>query len=152
MAAPVRVSRRPSGWRAGGGPDRPERLGHHEGRDVRRGGDEITIGDDVMFASDVQVRCDDGHPIFDVPTGLRVNVSRSITIGAHVWLGLRSAVLGGVSIGAGTVVGLGSIVTKDLPNNVIAVGTPAKIVRRDIAWERPHLTLPRPISSRTPRR
>ena len=107
-------------------------------------GTSITIGEDVMFASDVQVRCDDGHPIFDVSTGRRVNVSRSITIGPHVWLGLRATVLGGVTIGAGTVVGLGSIVTKDLPNNVIAAGSPAKIVRRDIAWERPHLTLQRP--------
>ena len=107
-------------------------------------GATITIGDDVMFASDVQVRCDDGHPIFDVRTGQRVNISSSITISPHVWLGLRSTVLGGVTIGPGTVVGLGSIVTKDLPNNVIAVGTPAKIVRRDIAWERPHLTLTRP--------
>lgn len=107
-------------------------------------GAAITIGDDVMFASDVQVRCDDGHPIFDVRTGKRINVSRSINIGHHVWLGLRSAVLGGVTIGSGSVIGLGSIVTKDLPNNVIAVGIPAKVVRRDIAWERPHLTLTRP--------
>ncbi len=107
-------------------------------------GTSIRIGNDVMFASDVQVRCDDGHPIFDVRTGQRINVSRSITIGHHVWLGLRSTVLGGVTIGPGTVVGLGSIVTKDLPNNVIAVGTPAKIVRRDVAWERPHLTLNKP--------
>jgi acetyltransferase-like isoleucine patch superfamily enzyme len=108
----------------------------------------ITVGDDVMFASDVQVRCDDGHPVFDVRTGRRVNVSRSIIIGDHVWLGLRSAVLGGATIGRGTVVGLGSVVTKDLPNNVVAAGAPAKVVRRDIAWERPHLTLNRPLFKR----
>ena len=107
-------------------------------------GASIRIGDDVMFASDVQVRCDDGHPIFDIRTGRRINVSRSISIGDHVWLGLRSTVLGGVTIGEGTVVGLGSIVTKDLPNNVVAAGTPAKVVRRDVAWERPHLTMVRP--------
>lgn len=107
-------------------------------------GTRISIGNDVMIASDVQIRCDDGHPIFDVRTGRRVNVSRSISIGAHVWLGLRSAVLGGVRIGEGSVVGMGSIVTKDLPNNVIAVGVPAKVVRRDIAWERPHLTMTAP--------
>lgn len=108
-------------------------------------GSSITVGDDVMFASDVQVRCDDGHPVFDVRTGRRVNVSRSITIGDHVWLGLRSTVLGGATVGRGTVVGLGSIVTKDLPNNVVAAGTPAKVVRRNIAWERPHLTLVKPF-------
>lgn len=105
----------------------------------------IRIGNDVMMASDVQIRADDGHPIFDVATGRRVNVSRSITVGHHVWLGLRSAVLGGVTIGDGSVVGMGSIVTKSLPNNVVATGVPAKVVRRDIAWERPHLTLNPPF-------
>jgi hypothetical protein len=98
-----------------------------------------------MIAADVQLRCDDGHPIFDVRTGKRVNVSRSISVGDHVWLGLRSVVLGGVEIGSGSVVGVGSIVTRDVPNNVVAAGSPAKPVRRDIAWERPHLTMTRPF-------
>jgi acetyltransferase-like isoleucine patch superfamily enzyme len=104
----------------------------------------ISIGDDVMIATDVQIRADDGHPIFDVHSGRRVNVSRCITIEDHVWLGFRAAVLGGVTIGEGSVVGMYSVVTRSLPNNVVAVGMPAKIVRRDIAWERPHLTLTEP--------
>ena len=108
-------------------------------------GSTITIGDDVMFASENQIRADDGHPIFDVRTGERVNVSRSITIGNHVWLGYSAVVLGGATIGDGTVVGIGSIVTRPLPNNVVAAGVPARVVRRDIAWERPHLTLTRPF-------
>src|SRR3954467_15881102 len=48
-------------------------------------GESVTIGDDVMFASANQVRADDGHPIFDVHTGKRVNPSKPITIGNHVW-------------------------------------------------------------------
>jgi acetyltransferase-like isoleucine patch superfamily enzyme len=107
-------------------------------------GATITLGDDVMIASDVQVRADDGHPIFDVRTGRRVNTPRDITIGSHVWLGLQSCVLGGAVIGDGTVVGMRSIVTRRLPNNVIAAGVPARVVKRDIAWERPHLTLTKP--------
>ncbi|WP_323098418.1 acyltransferase [Intrasporangium sp. YIM S08009] len=107
-------------------------------------GATITLGDDVMIASDVQVRADDGHPIFDVRTGKRVNTPRDITIGSHVWLGLQSCVLGGAVIGDGTVIGMRSIVTRRLPNNVIAAGVPAKVVKRDIAWERPHLTLMKP--------
>jgi tetrahydrodipicolinate N-succinyltransferase len=90
------------------------------------------------------VRADDGHPIFDVRTGLRVNPSRSITIGDHVWLGRFATVLGGVSIGEGTVIGYGSVVTRNIPNNCVAAGSPARVVRRDIAWERPHLSLVRP--------
>ena len=102
-------------------------------------GATITLGDDVMIASDVQVRSDDGHPIFDVRTGTRVNTPRDITIGSHVWLGLQSCVLGGAVIGDGTVVGMRSIVTRRL-----AAGVPARVVKRDVAWERPHLTLMKP--------
>jgi len=107
-------------------------------------GTTITIGDDVMFASDNQVRADDGHPIFDVRTGNRVNVSQSIRIGAHVWLGRMSVVLAGARIGSGSVIGYGAIVTGRIPNNCIAVGVPARVIRRDTAWERPHLSLVRP--------
>ena len=107
-------------------------------------GTTVRVGDDVMFASENQVRADDGHPIFDVASGERVNVSRSITIGNHVWLARAAIVLGGVAIGDGTVIGYGSIVTKRVPNNCVAAGVPARVVRRDIAWERPHLSLTKP--------
>jgi acetyltransferase-like isoleucine patch superfamily enzyme len=107
-------------------------------------GASVVIGDDVMFASDNQVRCDDGHPIFDVGTGLRVNPARSITIGNHVWVGWGAVLLGGTSIGAGSVVGMGSIVKGRYPNNCIIAGTPGRVVRRDVAWERPHLSLVKP--------
>jgi acetyltransferase-like isoleucine patch superfamily enzyme len=107
-------------------------------------GTTITIGDDVMFASDNQVRCDDGHPIFDVRTGKRVNTSRSITIGSHVWVGWGAVVLGGSTLGEGAVVGIGSVVKGTFPNNCILAGVPARVVRRDIAWERPHLSLIKP--------
>ena len=108
-------------------------------------GTEIRIGNDVMFASENQVRADDGHPIFDVRTGKRVNVSRSIRIGNHVWLGRHAVVLGGGRIGDGTVIGYGSIVTGTIPNNCVAVGSPARVVRRHIAWERDHLSLRKPF-------
>lgn len=107
-------------------------------------GTTITIGNDVMIASENQIRADDGHPIFDVHTGKRVNVSKSIVIGDHVWLARAAVVLGGARIGEGTVIGYGSIVTKRIPNNCVAAGIPAKVVRRDTAWERPHLSLVKP--------
>jgi len=112
-------------------------------------GTSITIGADVMIASDIQIRADDGHPIFDVRTGKRVNAARSIVIGNHVWLGLGACVLGGVTIGDGTVVGMRSVVTRSLPNNVVGAGAPAKVVKRNVAWERPHLTLDPPFRKPT---
>ncbi|ACQ79451.1 Acetyltransferase (isoleucine patch superfamily) [Beutenbergia cavernae DSM 12333] len=107
-------------------------------------GVEVRIGDDVMMAEQVQIRADDGHPIFDVRTGRRVNPARSISIGAHVWLGFRSSMLGGATIGDGSVIGLGAVVKGRIPNNCIAAGVPARVVRRDVAWERPHLSLVKP--------
>lgn len=107
-------------------------------------GTTITVGEDVMFASENQVRADDGHPIFDVHTGKRVNVSRSIHIGNHVWLGRGAVLLGGAQVGDGSVIGYGSIVTGVVPNNCIAAGVPARVIRRDVAWERPHLSLIKP--------
>lgn len=104
-------------------------------------GTTIRIGDDVMLASDNELRADDGHPIFDVRTGKRVNVSRSIVVGDHVWLARRAVCLGGARVGPGSVVGYGAIVTGQFPNNVVLAGVPARIVRRDVAWERPHLSL-----------
>jgi len=108
-------------------------------------GVSVTIGDDVMFASGNQVRADDGHPIFDVRSGKRVNHSRWIRIGAHVWLAFGVIVLGGAEIGEGSVIGAGGVVTRRVPNNVVAVGSPARVVRRDVAWERPHLGLVEPF-------
>lgn len=105
----------------------------------------IRVGDDVMFASENEVRADDGHPIFDVRTRLRVNTARSITIGDHVWVARRAVLLGGAKIGPGSVVGYGSIVTRKFPNNVVVAGSLARVVRRDVAWERPHLSLVQPI-------
>jgi acetyltransferase-like isoleucine patch superfamily enzyme len=107
-------------------------------------GTTIKIGDDVMFSTDNQVRADDAHPIFDVDTGRRVNVSTSITIGDHVWLARTAAVLAGGRIGAGSVIGYGAVVTRHIPNNCIAVGIPAKVIKRNIAWERPHLSRAKP--------
>ncbi len=107
-------------------------------------GTSVSVGDDVMFASENQVRADDGHPIFDVESGRRVNVSRSITIGDHVWLGRGAVVLGGSTIGSGSVLGYGSVLKGRVPNNAVAAGVPARVRRRNIAWERPHLSLSKP--------
>ena len=107
-------------------------------------GTRLVLGDDCMLASDVQLRTDDAHPIFDVHTGQRVNPAEDIHVGAHVWLAYGVRCLGGTRIGDGSVVGMDSLVNGAIPNNCIAVGTPARVVRRDIAWERPHLAIDPP--------
>jgi acetyltransferase-like isoleucine patch superfamily enzyme len=107
-------------------------------------GAAVDIGNDCMIATGVEIRTDDAHPIYSVRTGRRVNATESIVIGDHVWLAKNAVVLGGVSIGSGSVVGFGSIVTRSVPNNCIAAGAPARVVKRHIAWERPMLRTRRP--------
>ena len=102
-------------------------------------GASVTIGDDCMLASDVEIRTDDTHGIYDVITGLRTNQAKDVTIGEHVWIGKYVAILGGVSVGSGSVIGFRSIVTKDVPNNTIVAGSPAHVIRQNVAWERPNL-------------
>lgn len=108
-------------------------------------GATVTLGEDVMIASNVQIRSDDGHPIFDVTSGKRVNPARSIAIGSHVWLAGGAAVLGGTTIGNGSVMGLNAVAKGRYPNNCVIAGVPARVIRRDIAWERPHLSFTRPF-------
>lgn len=107
-------------------------------------GGRVTVGDDCMLASEVQLRGDDAHPIFDIRTGLRINPVEDIVIGAHVWLAFGVCCLGGARIGDGSVIGMDSVVTGPIPNNCVAVGAPARVVRRDVAWERPHLSMAQP--------
>ncbi len=102
-------------------------------------GSEVIIGNDVMIAKEVEIKGDDAHPIFDVATERRINTSRGIRIGSHVWLAQRAAILDGSRIGDGCVVGFGSIVKGKFPNNCVIAGVPARIMRRNIAWERSHL-------------
>jgi len=110
-------------------------------------GASVSLGEDCMLASSIEIRTDDSHPIYDVRTERRINNARSISIGDHVWIGKYAAILGGVSIGSGSVVGFRSIVTKSVPNNSIAAGSPARVLRKNIAWERPKLNARKPGQS-----
>ncbi len=79
-----------------------------------------------------------GTAFFDIDTGRRVNVSRSITIGPHVWLSRDAVVLGGVRIGEGTVVGYRSLVTRSLPYK-----PDASAITKSLYWK-PTVDLPDP--------
>ena len=104
----------------------------------------VVIGNDCMIGANNEIRADDAHPIFDVLTGARVNLPKSIRIGDHVWISTGAVVLGGSEIGDGSIIGHSSVVKGLIPNNCTAAGSPAKVLRRNVAWERPHLSLSRP--------
>lgn len=107
-------------------------------------GASVSIGNDAMFSWGIEIRTDDSHPIYNVRTGKRQNPSQPIVLGDHVWVAKDVVIMGGVTVGNGSVVGFRSILTKSVPNNCIAVGAPARVVKRDIAWERPMVTTRRP--------
>ncbi|MEO3922949.1 sugar O-acetyltransferase [Micromonosporaceae bacterium B7E4] len=88
----------------------------------------IEIGADVQVGPNVQLLTPH-HPLDPEQRRTGWEAARPITIGDNVWLGGGVIVLGGVTIGPDTVVGAGSVVTRDLPAGVLAVGNPAQVRR-----------------------
>ena len=89
---------------------------------------DIYVGDNVMFGPHVTLATA-GHPVLPELREKGMQFNQPIRIGRNVWIGAGAIVLPGVTIGDGTVVGAGSVVTKDLPENVVAVGNPCRILR-----------------------
>lgn len=85
----------------------------------------IKIGNNVRCGANTLITDSDWHP--DDP---RVGASKEVVIGDNVWLGLNAVVLKGVEIGANSVIGANSLVTKNIPANVIAAGNPCKEIAK----------------------
>lgn len=88
----------------------------------------IYVGDCTMFGPNVTLATA-GHPILPELREKGLQFNMPIRIGRNCWLGAGVIVLPGVTIGDNVVVGAGSVVTKDLPDNVVAVGTPCRVLR-----------------------
>lgn len=94
----------------------------------------ITIGDDVWTGHHVYIT-DQNHGYEDTerPISLQTQPERAVSIGDGSWLGHGAVVLPGVTIGKHVVVGANSVVTRDLPDFSVAVGSPARVIRRHVA-------------------
>ena len=88
----------------------------------------IYIGDYTMIGPNVTIATA-GHPILPELREKNYQYNIPVHIGKNCWLGAGVIVLPGVTIGDNTVIGAGSIVTKDIPSNVVAVGNPCKVLR-----------------------
>ena len=88
----------------------------------------IYVGDYTMFGPNVVVATA-GHPILPELREKAYQYNMPVHIGRNCWIGAGAIVLLGVTIGDNTVVGAGSVVTKDLPSNVVAVGNPCRVLR-----------------------
>ncbi|AKP02204.1 sugar O-acetyltransferase [Companilactobacillus pabuli] len=89
----------------------------------------VKIGDNVMFGPRVGLYTA-GHPIDAVIRNEHYEYGKPITIGNNVWVGGNVVFNPGVTVGDNVVIGSGSIVTKDIPSSVIAVGNPCKVLRK----------------------
>ena len=89
----------------------------------------ITIGDDVQIGPNVQLLTPT-HPVEPGPRKDKLEAAKPITIGNNVWIGGGAIVLPGVSVGENSVIGAGTVVTKDVPANVVVVGNPAREVKQ----------------------
>lgn len=88
----------------------------------------IYVGDYTMFGPNVVIATA-GHPILPELREQGYQYNAQVHIGKNCWLGAGVIVLPGVTIGDNVVIGAGSVVTKDLPSNVVAIGNPCKVLR-----------------------
>lgn len=89
---------------------------------------KVTIGDNCQIAPNVSIYTA-GHPVHPDSRNSGYEYGIEIHIGDNVWIGGNSVILPGVHIGNNVVIGAGSVVTKDIPDNAIAVGNPCRVIR-----------------------
>lgn len=89
---------------------------------------KVTIGSNVMFAPRVGIYTA-GHPIDAEVRTRGLEFGTAVTIGDNVWVGANAVINPGVTIGSNVVIGSGSVVTKDIPDNVVAAGNPCRVLR-----------------------
>lgn len=89
---------------------------------------KVTFGDNVFIAPNCGFYTA-GHPINADDRNKGLEYARPITVGNDVWFGAHVCVLPGVTIGSNCVIGAGSVVTRDIPDNSVAVGNPCRVIR-----------------------
>ncbi len=88
----------------------------------------ITIGDDTMIGPNVTIATAE-HPLTPSLRRQGLQRNRPVHIGRNCWIGAGAIILPGVTIGDDTVIGAGSVVTRDIPSRVVAVGNPCRVLR-----------------------
>jgi acetyltransferase-like isoleucine patch superfamily enzyme len=98
---------------------------------------KIKIGEECMFAYDIDIRTGDSHSILDLNTLKRINYAKNIVIGNHVWVASHVSILKGSQLADGSIVATRSVVTKEFSSkNVLLIGSPAKVQKENITWDR----------------
>ncbi len=97
---------------------------------------KVIIGEDCMFANDIDIRTGDSHSVIDTQTGERLNFAGDVVINRHVWIAPHTVVLKGVNIGENSIIATGAVVTKSCKPGVIIGGNPARVIKTGVSWTR----------------
>lgn len=89
----------------------------------------ITLGDNVHVTADCRFVTHDGGTLLFRDQEPTLELTRPIVIGDDVYIGARATIMGGVTIGSKVIIGTGAIVTHDIPDNSVAVGVPARVIK-----------------------
>lgn len=96
----------------------------------------IIIGDDCMLADGIHISTHDQHAVIDLKENLQINSARSVLIEPHVWVGRMSSISKGATVGLGSIIGAHSLVTSRVERMTSVGGVPARLIRRDVTWDR----------------
>lgn len=98
----------------------------------------VTIGKSCMISRGIEIRATDVHKVYDIDSKVRLNDAHSdVILGDHIWVAANVTVSKNVTIASGCIIAAGAFVNKPIetPNCMVA-GTPAKIIRQNVRWER----------------
>lgn len=95
-------------------------------------GNKVTFGDNVLIGPDCGIYAA-GHPLDVEQRNAGLEYAQPIRIGNNVWIGGGVKIMSGVTIGDNAVIAAGSVVTKDIPSNVLAGGVPCRVIRQNIS-------------------
>ena len=94
----------------------------------------IIIGNKCLFSNPIEFHTLDWHLIYDNENGIRLNQSKSIYIGDHVWVGADTYFLKGSMVYSGAIIGARSLVTRNYYSNTVNAGNPAKQIKDNVFW------------------
>lgn len=97
----------------------------------------VLIGKDCLFSWGIWIRVSDVHLIYDIDDNSRINLSKSVFLGDHIWIGQDAMILKGTHIGSGSIVGAKSLVAnKEIPSNAVWGGNPAKEIKKGVFFSK----------------
>lgn len=98
----------------------------------------VTIGQECMISRGIEIRATDVHKVYDIDSNARLNDARcDVILGDHIWIAANVTISKNVFIASGCIIAAGAFVNKSVDTlNCMVAGTPAKIIRQNVRWER----------------